>query len=96
MTLPYLWLFGFAEAVGESAGKAQQIIGADLIIFAQGNEVEGLHIVLAGFISGVYGLIDPQIFCNFFLGFVVVFPELAEPDLICLHDFNALPSLYSS
>lgn len=75
----------FAQSVGQSLWQAQNIVCADMIILAKRNDLMWLHVVLAGFISGIYRLVDSKIRSNVLLRFVMVFPKLAQANLIGLH-----------
>ena len=79
-------LFRFAQTIGQTFGKPEDIIGAYLIIFAKRNQMKGFHIVFTCFVAGINSLIDTKIVCNFGLGFVMIFTQLPKPDLISLHN----------
>ena len=73
--------------------QPEKIVGADMIIAAQGNQVTDGQLVFPVFITGIYLLRCAEVLGYLFLGQIPVFPKLAYDVYISFHANTSAPIL---
>jgi hypothetical protein len=73
--------------------QPEKIVGADMIIAAQGNQVADGQLVFPVFITGIYLLRCAEVLDYLFLGQIPVFPKLAYDVYISFHANTSAPIL---